>query len=487
MSTAGCFSVSALGIVVAVVLRGQMQVRDSLIFPAGVATAETVREIHSAGREAGARVRMLAGALSLSAGIKLFDEFALRLPRVALPFEVGVVGPGGGSAIGAKQLGFVVDPSLLMVGFGAIIGLRSGLSLLFGALVAWLGLAPWLIAEGIVAPGEPDATWFGALVEWTLWPGVTLMTIGSLASLLQSLAERRRRTRTAAGVGPADAARRGASAGLPVAAGPFAVGACAVAALAVYVQASLFGIPVAAGVVSVLLAFALAVVAARVVGETGIPPIGAIGKVAQLGFGITSAGNVTVNLMGANVTGGAAGQCADLLDDLRCGQLLGTAPGVQVLAQCFGVLVGSLVGSLSYLILIPDPHSMLLTAAWPAPAVATWKAVAEVLAVGVAALPSASVPAMGVAAVVGLGLSIGERRLPRSVARWLPSAPATGLAFVIPASIAMAMCFGALLAALASRIAPGWAGRFVLAIAACRVAGESLAGIAAAMMSFAGA
>jgi uncharacterized oligopeptide transporter (OPT) family protein len=128
---------------------------------------------------------------------------------------------------------------------------------------------------------------------------------------------------------------------------------------------------------------------------------------------------------------------------------------------------------------------MLLTDQWPAPAVATWKAVAEVMAGGIGALPAASLPAMTLAAVAGLVLSVADHWLPPKLGRFVPSAPALGLAFVIPASISLAMCFGAILAAVAARVAPGWAARFVLAIAAGLVAGESLAGIAAAMMSFA--
>jgi uncharacterized oligopeptide transporter (OPT) family protein len=236
-----------------------------------------------------------------------------------------------------------------------------------------------------------------------------------------------------------------------------------------------------------LLAFVLAVVASRVVGETGIPPIGAIGKIAQLSFGVAAPANPTLNLMGANVTGGAAGQCADLLDDLRAGQLLGTEPGRQVLAQCFGILVGSLVGSLAYRLLIPDPRSMLLTAEWPAPAVATWKAVAEVMSSGVAGIPEGGLAAMGVAAILGVAVSVADVRLPARLARWLPSGPALGLAFVIPAWISLSMALGAVAAAAAARIAPGWASRFVLALAAGFVAGESLAGIASAMSAFAGA
>ena len=81
----------------------------------------------------------------------------------------------------------------LMVGFGAIIGLRAGLSLLLGALLAWLGLAPWVLAQGWAKSGPPDLDWFAPLVEWLLWPGVTLMTVSSLASFAQVIWQRRRR------------------------------------------------------------------------------------------------------------------------------------------------------------------------------------------------------------------------------------------------------------------------------------------------------
>ncbi len=74
--------------------------------------------------------------------------------------------------------------------------------------------------------------------------------------------------------------------------------------------------------------------------------------------------------MTANVAGGAAGQSADLLNDFRAGYEVGAHPTRQVVAQCAGVVVGSLVSSLVYLMLIPDPATQLFTAEWLAPAVA---------------------------------------------------------------------------------------------------------------------
>jgi uncharacterized oligopeptide transporter (OPT) family protein len=364
-----------------------------------------------------------------------------------------------------------------MIGFGAIIGLRAGVSLLLGALLAWLWLAPWALARGWAQPGAAGEAWFATVVEWLIWPGVTLMTVASITSFVCTVLDRRR-----------SAARVGARASLsfPVPLRWFLTGGLVAVTLAVLAQKLLFDIPLFAGTVGVVLALGLAVVSARVVGETGIPPIGAIGKVSQLSFGLVSPGNATANLMGANVTGGAAGQCADLLNDLKCGSLIGATPARQIFAQCFGVLTGSVAGSLCYLVLIPDPAGMLLTPEWPAPAVATWKAVAEILSVGLEAIPAGCVPAMAVAAVAGVAMALAARYLPARIARWIPSATAMGLAFVIPAWISLSLFFGAALAALAAWRLPHWSARFVLAIAAGLVGGESLAGIASALMSMAG-
>src|SRR5690606_22322268 len=158
-------------------------------------------------------------------------------------------------------------------------------------------------------------------------------------------------------------------------------------------------------------------------------------------------------------------------------------PRLQLVAQLCGVLTGSLVGSLTYLTLVPNPRAQLLGPEWPAPAVATWKAVAEVLAHGLAALPEGAAPAMAVAAVTGALLAAAQ--LWPAAGRWLPGGTALGLAFVIPAWISLGLFLGAALAALAGRLAPAWSGRFVLALAAGLVAGESLAGVAAALVRMA--
>jgi uncharacterized oligopeptide transporter (OPT) family protein len=141
------------------------------------------------------------------------------------------------------------------------------------------------------------------------------------------------------------------------------------------------------------------------------------------------------------------------------------------------VLTGSIVGSLVYLAMIDDPVSQLLTSEWPAPAVATWKAVAQTLSAGLQGIPASAVSAMGIAAIAGVVLALLEQRLTARSLVWLPSGAAMGLAFVIPASTSLTLFVGALLASTLNRIAPRWSARFLLSIAAGLVAGESMFGV----------
>jgi len=449
------FSVSLLGIWVAWYLRRALILDSPLRFPAGMATLETMQDIFSHGGEAVKRIAMLSSTTLVSGGLKWIDGFLWQLPRWA-PTPL------------LERLTFSLDPSLLLLGFGAIIGLRVGLSLLLGALLAWGLLAPWLLASGRIAlPPGSSGPQFAPLVEWLLWPGVALMVCSTLASLLTRLSRRLRLS----GLRRPDRPSRPEA--LPL------LGMAASGALVVALQIQLFGIDPLMAALTLPLALVLASVAARVVGETAIPPIGALGKLSQLGFGLAAPGETTLNLMSANTAGGAAGQCADLLNDFKAGHAIGADPKRQLVAQCFGILTGSIAGALTYRALIPDPQGMLLSEEWPAPAVATWKAVAEALAHGLGTLPSSVLWAMLLAALAGMLLGIGEGLGQGERRRYLPSSSALGLAFVIPASLSLTMACGALLAWLLMARWRSFAERFVIAAAAGLVAGESLVGVGA--------
>jgi len=450
------FSVSFLGIWIAWYLRPTLLNDHGLTFPEGMATLETLQHIYNHGQEAVARIKVLSVTALLSAGLKWVDEFIWAIPRWA-------------PTPALERLTFTLDPSLLLIGFGGIIGIRVGLTLLLGAALAWGGLAPFLIDHALVvlAPNASGPQ-FAKLVEWLLWPGVSLMVCATLTSLAVRLFQVPKRM-------PADQGPRAKVRFSPMP----ALGMLLAVALVVFLQAQLFDIDLWMALLSIPLAICLAVVAARVVGATGIAPIGAIGKLSQLSFGLIAPGQVGINLMSANTAGGAAGQSTDLMNDFKVGLAIGATPHKQLIAQCIGISIGSVVGVLVYLALIPDPQTMLLTEQWPAPAVATWKAVAQTLTHGLASLSTEVRWAIVIGSGFGVLLGALDSLLPQRAARWLPSTAALGLAFVLPASTSVMMGLGAVLTWLVSCRWPSITERFAITAAAGLIAGESITGVGA--------
>ena len=469
------FAVACVGIVVAVGLRRQMLIVDALPFPFGIATGETLREMYARGREALVRVGALLGAGGVAAAVLTAQEL-LKLELVGIPGKVAVGGPtlaaNNVSSVSLKKLGFGIEPGLLFLGVGALIGTRAGISLLIGAIAGWGLLVPYAIGRGFIEPDLAKDNWVGPALKWLLWPGVAMMVTASLTSFFMN-----GRSIIDALRGARGAAKGGREAAHDVSRTWMIRSIAAALVLATVCQVALFGIRAWVAVVAVFLTFLLAIVAGRVAGETGITPVGPMGKVTQLTFGAIAPGDPTANLMSANVTGGAASQCGDMLHDMRAGAMLGAWPKHQALSQVFGVLAGALAGSAAYLILVPDPKTMLLTKEWPAPAVAQWKAVAEVFQSGFGSMPAGAVTAIWIAGVLGVVLALAEKLSPAGVRRWVPSPASMGLALVVPAYFSVAMFAGSVIAWVIGKRWKTWASRFMVVVASGAIAGESLAGV----------
>jgi uncharacterized oligopeptide transporter (OPT) family protein len=352
-------------------------------------------------------------------------------------------------------------------------GLRTAASMLLGAVLNYGLLAPWLHARGAI----PRLGYRG-IVSWSVWSGVALMTSSALLAFFWNW---RTIARAFAGV----ARRRGPAADDPLArievpGSWFAAGVLVAGAGAVAVNHRAFGIPVALGVVAVVISALMAVVASRATGETDTTPIGAVGKITQLAFGVLMPQNLTANLMTANVTSSIAVSSADLLTDLKSGYLLGANPRKQFLAQLFGVLGGALAATTGFFLLVPDP-SALGGDRFPAPAAQVWRAVAEILARGVEALPPFAVASLWAAAALGVALTVAERLWPRA-RPWLPSPVGLGMAFTFQGWTSVSFFLGAAAAWGFARRRPAAAAFFVVPVASGLIAGESLTGVAVAIL-----
>jgi uncharacterized oligopeptide transporter (OPT) family protein len=216
----------------------------------------------------------------------------------------------------------------------------------------------------------------------------------------------------------------------------------------------------------------LALVACRVTGETDTTPIGAMGKVTQLIFGVLSPGKMNINLMSANITAGAASSSADLLTDLKSGYLLGANPRKQFLAQFAGIFPGTIVTVLCFRIMVPNAD-MLGSKQFPAPAALTWKAVAEVLSGGVHSLGPIKIWCMVIGGLIGIALPVLCKLYPKQE-KWIPSPAAVGLAWTFQWYTALLFFIGAVIAYFWQRKSPKQSDEFLFPVASGIIAGGSL-------------
>ena len=486
-----------LGVSIAVPMKRQMINREQLKFPSGTAAAETLRSLYAAGGTALKKAKSLFIALGLGAVVKWFIEGnaglmaklgapawakAIAIPATwHFPFSIA------GKPAAKFGLGLPIDP--LMMAAGAIVGLRTSLSMAIGAVCLYGVLGPWLDSSGVFAEMKAlgalasDQVSAGNIRKWGLWTGSAMMVTAGLTafafqwrslvnafSSLGSLFSKQDKAHDPVGH-------------IEVPTSWFLVGTAVSGLGCIVIMNMQWQVPVPLGLVAVLFAFVLSLVACRATGETDITPIGAMGKVTQLFYGVAMPQKMDANLMTAGVTAGAAGASADLLTDLKSGYLLGANARKQTLAQAAGILFGAAVIVPAWYVLVPNASVISGDgAAFTAPAANVWASVAELLSKGLESLHPSIRVAMLIGALLGVGITVVERLVPPSVVRFIPSATGLGLACVIEFHDSIAFLVGALVAWAYERRNKELAELYVVPVSSGIIAGESLMGVLVAFL-----
>jgi uncharacterized oligopeptide transporter (OPT) family protein len=162
---------------------------------------------------------------------------------------------------------------------------------------------------------------------------------------------------------------------------------------------------------------------------------------------------------------------------LKAGHLLRASPARQLRAQLVGVLVGAVVSVSAYLLLVKAYG--LGSETLPVPTAHQFRAVAELATLGLSGLPPYAAQAAAIGFAVGAVLTLAARG---RLERFVPSAVAMGLSFIMPAYFAVTIAVGALLAALARRARPQGLGQHLPALGAGTIVGESLMGLTIAAL-----
>lgn len=449
-----------LGVFVAIPLKRQMINVEQLRFPSGIAAAETVKSLHAKGRDSIIKARALYISAALGGILALMRDrlelFADKLPAF-------------GSWAAKRTLS--LELSLIMVGAGAIMGMRVAMSQLAGSLICYLVGVSWAQQEGAIT----GPLSFKVIVGWSVWFGSSMMLT---AGLLHFALSWKQVKRAFADIGGLLVPKKATAvvdplARIEVPSSWFAAGVLAFGSGAAFLQWYLFDIPGWMGVLTVFMSLVIGIVAARSTGETDTTPSGAMGKIVQLTFGALHPGNMTTNLMTAQASAGVAIHSSDLLTDLKSGYILGAKPRQQFLAQFFGVIAGSLVVVPVYLLLVNDVS--VIGTKFDAPAAQSWAAVAKLLAKGLDVLHWTARWEVVVGASLGVVLVLLEKFFPRHK-KFIPSPMAFGLAFTMGGYNAISMAIGATAAYVIEKKRPALAALFVITVSSGLIAGESLFG-----------
>ncbi len=484
------FFLALLGVMLAIPMKRQMINIEQLRFPSGTAAAATLRALHQRGDEALKQARSLFYSMAVGATIAWFRDgnawlsgFAkapAALRAFASRFTLPDMYPIGGLTIAGKSsmkwtLSF--EASAIMIAAGAIMGWKVGWSLLLGAIANYAIAAPYVWTH---FPGAIPSLGYRGIVSWSLWTGASLMVTSGLFTFLvqwktvvRALTPRRAGA-SASGEDDPLAAIEVPSTWFWTGTGIAALGILAIMHFAFHVTPWM-------SVLAVVMTFFLSLVACRATGETDTTPIGAMGKITQLTYGLLAPGNTIINLMTASVTAGAAASSADLLTDLKSGYLLGANPRKQFLAQLAGVFIGTAVVVPMFYVLVPTAAA-LGSDKFPAPAAQVWAGVALLLAKGIGSLHPVARLGLVIGGGIGILIPLLEMVLPAKAKPFIPSAMGLGLAMVIPAWNSISMFLGALIGTVWQKFYPNSAKTYLIPVSSGVIAGESLMGVLVALL-----
>jgi uncharacterized oligopeptide transporter (OPT) family protein len=441
---------SILGLLLAVPMRHHYVIDQKLPYADGIAAAETLIVLDERGPQARKVALALFGGAVASGLVMLLTlpYGGERLPEEVLRsfFGLAVAGAGAGFAV-----------SLLGIGSGMIVGNRINLSMAVGAILSWIVAPKFLVPLHLIA----GATRRDILL-WVMWPGTGLLIAGGLTALALQWPTLRRSFSTLSRES--------------VHADEFpmkwvGVGVFLSTVVLVVVQRVVFGLPVWLTLVAVALSVPLMLVGLRVLGETNWGPISQLTNLMQTIFAGLAPGNLIANLGASGTMGTIATQSEAIMQDYKTGALIGSRPRYLTYAQLLAAPVGAAAVAWMYPLLkstygiggdgLSSPISTRIAG------------FAEVLSSGIAALPQYAIHFFALFALLGILLTLGEKRF----GRFLPAPTGLGIGMMVPGTVVFTMVLGSLLMSLWRRLDRRTAEKYAMPLASGLIAGEAIVAV----------
>jgi len=432
-----------LGVLFAFPLKRRFINEEQLPFPEGYAAGVVMDSLHSDENNQG---MFKAKLLMAGAGISALIEFLradvllekIKLKFLALPhhwddFIYNFMTPKiMGSPL--KDLTIQFDTSIVMLGTGGLMSMKTAMSILVGAFLNYFILAPIMIDAGIISGAN-----FKAITMWSLWGGAAMMTTASLYTFFSKpeIIVQSFQKMFSKGEKKQDILEK-----IELPMWIFAVGIPVVGAITVYLGHIWFGIEWWLGLIAIPLVFIFTLIAVTSTGLTAITPGGALGKLTQITYGALAPGNVTTNLMTAGITSEVSLNASNLLMDIKPAYMLGGKPRHQAIGHILGIFAGGLVAVPVFYTLFHGDISLFTSDALPLPSASVWKGVSEVLTKGLSNLHVTAQIAALIGAVLGILFEILNKKMK---GKFPLSGVGLGLGFVLRFTDAWSMALGTLI------------------------------------------
>ena len=339
---AACVAGAILGVGFIIPIRKQMIDIDRLRFPSGTAIASILRSPAEGMRKS----RLLLWGALLSATVYLLIQF----PRLGLPYVLPASLDLGRLLHLPAYINNVWAISLLSVGIGFIAG-RNGLFVLAGGLLAYWFITPLVISLGWI-PAHLTGSQIPDYIhsEMTRPLGIGMLIGGSLISIVLTLPALKATMKSLS----LKSLKSVASDELPIRVLSVVVlGAFVLFFLSAYFTSEIGLLPsLVVSLVGTLWLWFAGIIVSQATGMTDWTPISGMSllAVAILMVFLPADQVVTAVLIGAAVSVAIA-ECADMMQDLKTGYLVGSRPFKQQTLQLLVAGIGPVV-SLSVMLLI---------------------------------------------------------------------------------------------------------------------------------------
>ncbi|KAL1914770.1 uncharacterized protein VTP21DRAFT_8028 [Calcarisporiella thermophila] len=501
----------------AVPLRKHFVINQDLVFPTPRATANTIQSLHASTtgeKEAMKKAYWL--------GIWFIVTFLWTLIAFWIPglFEDTHILYWIGYALGNENV-MVADAlwkwhfkwEFAFFGAGLMTPGATVWSFFVGQVIAYGITGPLMLQNGIIT--QPYGfTENPTAQSWWLWPGIALMVFSSFSEIFihykslwsavklggRELAANFNRLmgRSTANyvkdIDPKDPIPPHEQVPLLWWSGGLVVSIIFTCAI----MGVMFGMAVHLTLLAIILSFLLSFIGLQSSGDTGINPVGSIGKVTQLIFAAIPnpviQNQQMINLMAGNIAGSAASQSVEMVGDLKTGQLLKASPRSQFFAQIIGSFFAILMAiSLFYLYAsaypcITAPMGVTeIKCEFELFAAKVWASVTKLLTQGATIPKSSFITAIVFSGFAVMYTLIKGFLVPEKFRKYMPNLNAMGIGLIQKGpEVPIAMVIGWIITKVWHRVNPIAWDKYMYSVAAGTLAGVGISSVFKAFFQLGG-